>query len=1196
MDLFFSQSLAIFWRILKLNPKLILLISFSILSVAIMELLVGRKKTGFFNDELLVQSFYFVVNVMGYNILQTIIDDNFEGKRIQWKIMGLNDSSYFFGNFMYFLMVVGTYGGLLMLLIPVFRFFVAFLAFSISCFFFFMVVSLFFQNPESGQDLLRILFVAYTMLPVVYGSDITFRYRILMFSPQYVYWRLFAFVFNTEAQQISGSYEEFQMTDFFLIGHLIGYPALFWTLRRLRPIIATESRHVSNNKKFQSPEDIEQSLLQEDSSSGLVVSNVFKIFNKTTALKDFSYHFQKGKITCILGHNGAGKSTLIKIISGMLTPTKGRVTFEGKKSFFRNQDIRLQTGYFSCDTSYDKKLTGLEHLNFMAGIKHMDRKSISEVIDFLKMREIIHTPLENLSGGQIKKIQFGMAIMCNPKLLLLDEPTNNLDIESRQDIRDLLLMFKRQSSERVIVLSTHLLEEAKSLVDDIIILSAGQILSKGSLNTLNDISNIKYTIKAYNKSEGGEEYIPKLRRVIENFSAQLCNNKIEIIEEKRKLVAMIPRECENQTQNLLNYLLRDFKERVYIFLNSCTLEDIYFETYKNIGATQKVLDKNNFAHHFNKPLLDVPTRMKIGLITHNRLKFLFINKIQMFYQASATIIMIGFLLKFFSMKIGEFSITNIAFLTLVIELILGGFYLHNMIYERKHKIRDMLFLTKITPLQYLLGKFLADCLMNALYYFTFMLVILFFSKTHVSVLINYFFGLFFWKLGFIAFSYLISLLIKTSSNINFSVIFIYIVILIMLTPISTFYVKLFGHYPRLLLAFFNPFFFIAVFNDVEYFGRFILYFKYIFGLQLIQIVLCLAFYWILETRRLNYNYRRTKMTDEEKQSTEGLFGAPPESIYSDRLQINTANVFVEDGERVMSGMRLEKKYSNNLAIRCTFKIEKAMTYGIVGENGAGKTTLCSMLNSQIQKTSGELQVGKMNEFKNLLSKNLGMCFQQDALWLELTIRDHIDLYANLKGEPSNEKIVFLLQIFDLWDHLDKPIFYLSPGLRRKLSIIISLLGKPELLMLDEATVNLDPQSRFYLKTLLNFYKEQMETTSIITTHMVNEIENTCDMFICIKEAQFWIYCKLYEVLQDFGKYILTFSKGPNFRNFENDLRQLAEIKSSCDGEFKLNIDEGRSEVDLLRFLERLSADGVISHFNIQSESLEDIYINLIKNN
>ncbi|XP_045485140.1 phospholipid-transporting ATPase ABCA1 isoform X2 [Pieris rapae] len=209
---------------------------------------------------------------------------------------------------------------------------------------------------------------------------------------------------------------------------------------------------------------------------GIKIVNVSKVFDKKRVLNNVTMDVIKGEITVLLGHNGAGKTTLMSIITGMLSPTEGKVYVEGLDTCTQREEMQQHLGLCPQHNLFFPDLTVLEHVIFftlLKGESYKEAKSSSiKLLDHLGLSTKLNEPSSALSGGMKRRLQLACALAGDAKLLVLDEPTAGLDVESRRQLWDLLSSLR---GSRTVLLSTHFMEEADALGDRVAALQAGKL-------------------------------------------------------------------------------------------------------------------------------------------------------------------------------------------------------------------------------------------------------------------------------------------------------------------------------------------------------------------------------------------------------------------------------------------------------------------------------------------------------------------------------------------------------------------------------------------------------------------------------------------------------------------------------------------------------------------------------------------------
>jgi ABC-2 type transport system ATP-binding protein len=222
----------------------------------------------------------------------------------------------------------------------------------------------------------------------------------------------------------------------------------------------------------------------------LLVDRVTKRFNVSRkkepvlAIADVSLRLERGGTIGILGANGSGKSTLIRLVSGLLTLDEGRVEVFGHDIVREEMAVKRLINRVSVDAAFFKKLSPMENLLFAARLYGIDSKLarrntvlITERLGIAEKR--LGRPVEQMSRGMQQKIAIARALLTSPSLLLLDEPTTGLDPRSKLDVQTFIEDIRR-SHDASIVLTTHDLDEAERLCDEIVVLNDGRIVAQGS--------------------------------------------------------------------------------------------------------------------------------------------------------------------------------------------------------------------------------------------------------------------------------------------------------------------------------------------------------------------------------------------------------------------------------------------------------------------------------------------------------------------------------------------------------------------------------------------------------------------------------------------------------------------------------------------------------------------------------------------
>ena len=208
----------------------------------------------------------------------------------------------------------------------------------------------------------------------------------------------------------------------------------------------------------------------------------------------------------LLGPNGAGKTTLMRIMAGVINPTGGKLEVNGQeiRSERSKKTLKAILGYLPQELGVYPDLTAAQFVDYMAILKgldnpHMRKERVSEVLEMVGLSDVTNRKLKGFSGGMKRRVGIAQALVNKPHLLIVDEPTAGLDPEERIRFRNLLVNL---ASERIVILSTHIVEDISQTCRDMAVLSKGQILFRGSpAELIRSAEGHVWTVKTNNGSK-----------------------------------------------------------------------------------------------------------------------------------------------------------------------------------------------------------------------------------------------------------------------------------------------------------------------------------------------------------------------------------------------------------------------------------------------------------------------------------------------------------------------------------------------------------------------------------------------------------------------------------------------------------------------------------------------------------------------
>jgi len=214
----------------------------------------------------------------------------------------------------------------------------------------------------------------------------------------------------------------------------------------------------------------------------LEIKNISKKYGNQEALSNISFSLNKGDIVGFLGPNGAGKTTLMKIITSTLKQDSGEVTVFGKSTISDEIETKSVIGYLAEHNPLYKEMNVIEYLQFIASLyKIKDFNIIENIISKTGLENEKTKKIEALSKGYKQRVGIAASLIHNPKLLILDEPTTGLDPNQLVEIRNLITEIGK---DKIVLLSTHILQEIPKICNHIIIINKGKIVENIKMKEL----------------------------------------------------------------------------------------------------------------------------------------------------------------------------------------------------------------------------------------------------------------------------------------------------------------------------------------------------------------------------------------------------------------------------------------------------------------------------------------------------------------------------------------------------------------------------------------------------------------------------------------------------------------------------------------------------------------------------------------
>jgi ABC-2 type transport system ATP-binding protein len=274
---------------------------------------------------------------------------------------------------------------------------------------------------------------------------------------------------------------------------------------------------------------------------------ISKKYNGFMAVDSIDLNVPKNSVYGVLGPNGAGKTTLISMLCTILRPTSGMATVNGYDIVKQAKEVRASIGIVFQSRALDDILTGREHLEMHASLYGVPRdirqERLDEVLELIALGKKADEYVKTYSGGMKRRLEIGRGLIHHPKVLFLDEPTLGLDPQTRENIWD-YISHLNQTSDITVLLTTHYMEEADKLCDEIAIINQGKIITSDSPR------NLKKELKADTitiKVDYPDDFVEKVKELNFIKDAFLIDGEVKLmVESGENLIPAVVEFASNE--------------------------------------------------------------------------------------------------------------------------------------------------------------------------------------------------------------------------------------------------------------------------------------------------------------------------------------------------------------------------------------------------------------------------------------------------------------------------------------------------------------------------------------------------------------------------------------------------------------------------------------------------------------------------
>jgi ABC-2 type transport system ATP-binding protein len=301
----------------------------------------------------------------------------------------------------------------------------------------------------------------------------------------------------------------------------------------------------------------------------ITVQNLVKNFGPKTAVAGVSFEVAKGEVLGFLGPNGAGKSTSMRMITGFLPPTAGKVTVCGFDVAEEPIQARARIGYLPENAPVYSDMSVHGFLSFCAELRGLfgeaKTRAINRVVELCFLERVIHQSVDTLSKGFRHRTCLAQALIHDPEVLILDEPTDGLDPNQKHEVRSLI---RRMGKDKAIVFSTHILEEVEAACTKALIIDQGRIVAQGTPDELKGRAPLAGTILLTLR---GLDWI--------GLHAQLKSlphlEHAELLEQARQHVTVRLRMRGEPFNELMEFAQRQHWQVEYLSVDEGRLDDVF---------------------------------------------------------------------------------------------------------------------------------------------------------------------------------------------------------------------------------------------------------------------------------------------------------------------------------------------------------------------------------------------------------------------------------------------------------------------------------------------------------------------------------------------------------------------------------------------------------------------------------------------
>lgn len=957
--------------------------------------------------------------------------------------------------------------------------------------------------------------------------------------------------------------------------------------------------------------------------SNIKIVNLVKRFGDFTALNGVNLEIESGSVTCLLGHNGAGKTTMIDIMTGFQLPTSGAIYLNGQNIHNNSDHLYGKVGYASSHDPLFEEMSVSDFLLMIAKLRGVPDPlgEAMRVASEANLEPHFAKKIRECSGGTKRRVSIASSMVSSPQIIFLDEPSTGVDPENRRALWEMIKKLKR--SDRLIFLTTHHLEEAEFLSNDVIILSKGQVTVRGTPEQIKSELGCGYKFVISGVYNGMDQQIYEDLRQFET-AVGYHRDRLPTGELTVELKSSDPALCLGVLKTLVS---RGYNYSII----AATLEDAFItlgerEETPEMEKRREEIVSFLFARKFQSDNMSKIYGLilrKFILLFRSMIQVMVILMLISVPTSLYYLILRSQAYNYKEQKISPVDMNGLGILNIIAIIyysITCGFFGMVPASERITRIRYLLKMNNVSWKIYIPTLLIPDMVISLLLVFATYFTVYFtchdlFQNFDSGIFFSQ--GIFLWlfMLSFLVQSYCISFIFSDKAKAAKYLSSIYtglnVLGLYLLYSVND-KVKDKGTQETLFYIFNfvlpgpSNIIYNAVSSNRSYSPSAQAEAKKRLSEMIVGTVGC---FFIFLGLAIMLDYFNTKIFMAE---SAGYGNLPTGDVYDPTTVAAETDVAIRTNPDLpIQIQQLYKRFGDFYALSgVNLTLKKGEVLGLIGPNGAGKSTTFNIVSNYLSPTYGSVKYAG-HDLENYLEfyDQAGLCAQDDIIWPELSVDHHLEFYAKLKGvdvDTINKwKELLSLSNFGTFNS-----FHLSTGMKRKLCYIISMMSNPHYKFLDEPTSGLDPVSRKLMRALITAQKRTYGGSCVFTTHTMKDAEDLCDRVAIIVNGKVATVDTPNNLRAKAGGLNVTFHRNPAFPNPEQERQALV---SQFMTHFPECLEYGQpvvtdtTEHKIVFFAQRLQnlpqkmetlyslkAQGYLLDFEVSQRSLEDLFLFLAR--